>query len=154
MNSTWKRALRRLCLVGWLCLAQAPAGASGDAPAPYLYQGADRLHKLVEGARREGSVPVTTPLDPQDPGPLVVAAAAFAPHRQYVAHRFNFLTIACMQHPTGKRGRGAGQQRRGQHAAPVRVPADRSGHRPGWGGQVEPLWRVVSQKTNGQSGLK
>jgi hypothetical protein len=95
MNSTWKRALRRLCLVGWLCLAQAPAGASGDAPAPYLYQGADRLHKLVEGARREGSVPVTTPLDPQDPGPLVVAAAAFAPHRQYVAHRFNFLTIAC-----------------------------------------------------------
>jgi iron(III) transport system substrate-binding protein len=161
MNSSLKRKLGRLCLLGWIGLALAPAGAAdlGGTAALYQYQGADRLQKLVEGARREGTVTLYTSLNPKDAGPITEAfenryqvkvvlwrasgekmvqraltearagrftpdvfesdgvemeilarekllaefsspsfatlpAAAFPPHRQYVADRFNFFTIA------------------------------------------------------------
>lgn len=162
MNSSWMRKLGTLCLAGWTGMAMAPASAAPDAAASaalYQYQGADRQQKLVEGARREGSVSIYTSLNPKDAGPITEAfenkykvkvvlwrasgekmvqraltearagrftpdvfesdgvemeilarekllaefaspsfadlpAAAFPPHRQYVADRFNFFTIA------------------------------------------------------------
>jgi len=164
MSSNRMQKLGMLCLFGWLGLAMAPAraapdAASGAASALYQYKGADRQQKLVEGARREGSVSIYTSLNPKDAGPIVVAfenkytvkvalwrargekmvqraltearagrftpdvfesdgvemeilarekllaefsspsfaalpAAAFPAHRQYVADRFNFFTIA------------------------------------------------------------
>jgi hypothetical protein len=146
MNSTWKRALRGLCLVGWRAWRSR-------RPAPCRYQSADRLDKLLGGARPEGPVPVTTPLDPQDPGPLVVAAAAFAPHRQYVAHRFT--PHHRLQHPTGKTGPGAASSAVGstpnRFADPLIDPAIAQGR----ADRLNRCGRVVSQKTNGaQSGLK
>lgn len=162
MNSSWMRKLGTVCLAGLAGMAMAPAGAAPDAAAAaalYQYQGADRQQKLVEGARREGSVSIYTSLNPKDAGPITEAfenkykvkvvlwrasgekmvqraltearagrftpdvfesdgvemeilarekllaefaspsfadlpAAAFPPHRQYVADRFNFFTIA------------------------------------------------------------
>jgi iron(III) transport system substrate-binding protein len=63
-----------MALAGWLWLAATPAGAAPDATASlYQYQGADRQQKLVEGARREGSVSIYTSLNPKDAGPLTEA---------------------------------------------------------------------------------
>jgi iron(III) transport system substrate-binding protein len=79
MNSMWRRAVGGLCLLGAISTAPLTAAAAAAAdPAPgaaalYLYQGADRMHKLVEGARREGSVSVYTSLNPKDAAPLTEA---------------------------------------------------------------------------------
>lgn len=164
MSLSRMQKLGMLCLAGWIGLAMGPAraapgAASGAASAVYQYQGADRQQKLVDGARREGSVSIYTSLNPKDAGPIVEAfenkykvkvlvwrasgekmvqraltearadrftpdvfesdgvemeilarekllaefsspsfadlpPGAFPPHRQYVADRFNFFTIA------------------------------------------------------------
>jgi iron(III) transport system substrate-binding protein len=75
MNGNWKRKLGALCLLGWIALALAPAGAADLAgpAALYQYQGADRLQKLVEGAHREGTMTLYTSLNPKDAGPIVEA---------------------------------------------------------------------------------
>jgi iron(III) transport system substrate-binding protein len=157
-----RRAFHR-ALLGVLC-APALAHAQGRGPASphrgiYMLEGADRQARLLEGARREGTVFIYTSLNLQDSGPLTSAfekrygvktqlwrasservvqravsearagrltcdvletngpemealfreqlldefrsphfvdlpPAAFPKHRQYVADRFNFFTIA------------------------------------------------------------
>lgn len=76
MTSTWKTKLGALFMLGLAVMALPPPAAAADAagnPALYMYQGADRMQKLMEGARREGSVSVYTSLNPKDSGPIVEA---------------------------------------------------------------------------------
>ena len=53
--------------------AQAQAQAGGPHAAIYGYKGADRAQKLLEGARREGSVTFYTSMAPTESGPLAEA---------------------------------------------------------------------------------
>ncbi len=59
-------------LVSFQTVAQTPAPGSPHA-AIYHYKGADRDARLLEGARREGSVAVYTSLAPTEAAPLVEA---------------------------------------------------------------------------------
>jgi iron(III) transport system substrate-binding protein len=155
-------SIRTICNASLMLLALPyPAFAQDkQALSPiYLYKGADREQRLMEGARKEGTVSVYTSLNLKDSAPIVdafekkygikvtlwrasgekvvqraltearagrftpdvlesdgiemeilareklltefyspsfkdIPAAAFPPHRQYVADRFNFFTIA------------------------------------------------------------
>ncbi|TRZ70112.1 MAG: extracellular solute-binding protein [Rhodocyclaceae bacterium] len=69
------RALRDLFLSA--CVLLAPGMALSQAKSPvkaiYLYQGSDREQRLIEGARKEGSVSIYTSLNPKDSMPIVEA---------------------------------------------------------------------------------
>ncbi len=64
----------RFALLGLAtALAQAPAPGPGPHQAVYLYKGADRDARLLERARREGTVSVYTSLAPTEATPLAEA---------------------------------------------------------------------------------
>ncbi len=61
-------------LLGWatLCAAQ-PRGEAGPQRALYLYQGADRDQRLIDGARKERQVTLYTSLNLKDSVPITEA---------------------------------------------------------------------------------
>src|SRR5258708_895708 len=61
-------------LLGWatLCAAQ-PGGEAGPQRALYLYQGADRDQRLIDGARKERQVTLYTSLNLKDSVPITEA---------------------------------------------------------------------------------
>lgn len=67
-----RRALIVAALVAAVPLV-AHAQAAGANAAIYGYKGADRAQRLLEGARREGSLSVYTSLAPTEAGPLAEA---------------------------------------------------------------------------------
>lgn len=77
MQSSPHSALRSLWLSAAICLLLTPGLALSQAkPAAtpiYLYQGADREQRLLEGARKEGLVSIYTSLNPKDSVPIVEA---------------------------------------------------------------------------------
>jgi iron(III) transport system substrate-binding protein len=74
MHPTSLDVLRKLCLLALCLLLQhAPALGQANGTAIYMYQGADRDQKLVEAARKEGTVSIYTSLNPKDAGPILEA---------------------------------------------------------------------------------
>ncbi len=67
-----RRLLAALATLGWL-----PAALAQDSSARnrelYLYKGADRDVRLLEGAKKEGTVTVYTSLNTKDSGPITEA---------------------------------------------------------------------------------
>ncbi len=69
--------LRKFCILVWTCLLLAPGvtlaqGKTKQAEI-YLYQGTDREQKLLDGARKEGTLAIYTSLNPKDAAPIVEA---------------------------------------------------------------------------------
>jgi iron(III) transport system substrate-binding protein len=62
-----------LALIAAGCGASAPAETTASAAALALYEGPDRLQKLIEGAKREGELTVYTSAQTDDLGPVVAA---------------------------------------------------------------------------------
>lgn len=77
MKTSRSLALRNLCLSAWACLLVLPGPALSQAKPKateiYLYQGADREQRLIDGARQEGLVAIYTSLNPKDSMPIVDA---------------------------------------------------------------------------------
>jgi iron(III) transport system substrate-binding protein len=70
--------VRRLCsigLVSLLVLSGAAFAQVRSAPPAdiYLYKGADREHRLMAGARKEGTVSIYTSLNLKDSQPITEA---------------------------------------------------------------------------------
>ena len=69
--------LRRQLVAASLAVLVAPQARSQDAAARnrefYLYKGADREAKLLEGAKKEGPVSIYTSLNTRDSGPITQA---------------------------------------------------------------------------------
>jgi iron(III) transport system substrate-binding protein len=72
--------MSRLLLVASLGVALLGAAACGSTPAPAaaaadtaLYDGADRLQRLIDGAKREGRLTIYTSAQTDDLGPVVEA---------------------------------------------------------------------------------
>jgi iron(III) transport system substrate-binding protein len=70
--------VRRLCSIGLVSLlvlsGAAFAQAQSAPPADtYLYKGADREHRLMAGARKEGTVSIYTSLNLKDSQPITEA---------------------------------------------------------------------------------
>lgn len=67
--------LRRCALAALLCMSVLPSTAAGaDGPALAAYEGADRLDRLIEAAKREGEVTIYTSTPVED---MQVLADAF-----------------------------------------------------------------------------
>jgi iron(III) transport system substrate-binding protein len=83
-------ALRRHLLGAGAALAACSPVWAQDRSARnrdlYLYQGADREAKLVEGAKKEGLVSIYTSLNTRDSGPITEASkSATASRRSFGA---------------------------------------------------------------------
>jgi iron(III) transport system substrate-binding protein len=70
--------VRRLCSIGSVNLLVMPGAAFAQAksvsPADiYLYKGADREHRLMAGARKEGTISIYTSLNLKDSQPIIEA---------------------------------------------------------------------------------
>lgn len=78
MQANWIATLARVVLL--MAMLGMAAGAQPQAPEPHqamlLYKGADRDKRLLERARREGTVSVYTSLAPTEAKPLVDAFEA------------------------------------------------------------------------------
>ncbi|MDB5776847.1 MAG: transporter substrate-binding protein [Herbaspirillum sp.] len=70
-------AVRALCATGLACALTVPVSASAQTkaknPAIFMYQGADRDQRLLENAKKEGTVTIYTSLNLKDSEPITSA---------------------------------------------------------------------------------
>jgi iron(III) transport system substrate-binding protein len=73
--SLLSRCLLALCAIAVfdpvLALAQTPAAVSAAAVPPAMYEGADRTQRLIDGAKKEGTLTVYTSMAAKDAAELV-----------------------------------------------------------------------------------
>src|SRR5918994_3920027 len=62
-----------LALAATACGAPAPAETSASVAEIAAYDGSDRLQRLIDGAKREGSLTIYTSAQSNDLGPVVEA---------------------------------------------------------------------------------
>jgi iron(III) transport system substrate-binding protein len=77
MTNAKVNSARRQLMAASLAILAAPRAMSQDAAARnrdiYMYKGADREARLVEGAKKEGPVSIYTSLNTRDSGPITEA---------------------------------------------------------------------------------